>query len=434
MAVLEKGQRIKTTSGKELEVIEKLGEGGQGIVYKVNYDGRELALKWYFAHKLHNKEDFYDNIQENIKSGAPAKNFLWPIEITEITGGSFGYLMELRPKEYQDFSKFLLAKVRFASVDALINAGLSIVHGFRKLHNSGLSYQDLNDGNFFVNPQTGDVLICDNDNVAPYGASMGIAGKCRYMAPEVVVGKKKPDVHTDRFSLAVILYMLLFLNHPLEGARTLKAPCMTEEKEKEFFGVNPVFTWDAMNDTNRPVKGVHTNEIRLWPIFPKFIKDIFMKSFSQDMMTGKDIQHRVTEKEWQEAFVTLRGTLIKCSSCNELTFIDNEKNQCDCVNCDVTTPKYSTLKVKRYQVVLAPEQNLYACHTISDSDEFMVKTATVIVNKKDPTKVGLRNEGDTIWTAILPDGSTKTRAKGDVVPISKGIKIDFGSGSVGTIV
>ena len=292
----------------------------------------------------------------------------------------------------------------------------------------------MNDGNFFVNPQTGDVLICDNDNVAPYGTSMGIAGKCRYMAPEVVVGKKKPDVHTDRFSLAVILYMLLFLNHPLEGARTLKAPCMTEEKEKEFFGVNPVFTWDVTNDTNRPVKGVHTNEIRLWPMFPKFIKDIFMKSFSQDMMIGKDIEHRVTEKEWQEAFVTLRGALIKCSSCNELTFIDNEKNQWDCVNCDATMPKYSMLKVKRYQVVLAPAQNLYACHTTSDSDEFMVKTASVIVNKKDPTKVGIRNESDTIWTAILPDGSTKTRAKGDVVPISKGIKIDFGNGIEGTIV
>ena len=28
---------------------------------------------------------------------------------------------------------------------------------------------------------TGDVLICDNDNVAPYGTNLGIAGKCRYM-------------------------------------------------------------------------------------------------------------------------------------------------------------------------------------------------------------------------------------------------------------
>ena len=29
-----------------------------------------------------------------------------------------------------------------------------------------MSYQDLNDGNFFIDPQTGKVLICDNDNVA----------------------------------------------------------------------------------------------------------------------------------------------------------------------------------------------------------------------------------------------------------------------------
>ena len=58
------------------------------------------------------------------------------------------------------------------------------------------------------------MLICDNDNVAPYGDNLGIAGKCRYMAPEVVLGKKRPDLHTDRFSLAVVLYLLLFLNHP----------------------------------------------------------------------------------------------------------------------------------------------------------------------------------------------------------------------------
>lgn len=33
-------------------------------------------------------------------------------------------------------------------------------------------------------------MICDNDNVAPYGENLGIAGKCRYMAPEVVIGKR----------------------------------------------------------------------------------------------------------------------------------------------------------------------------------------------------------------------------------------------------
>ena len=56
MKEFQKGQRIKTVSGGELEVIQKLGEGGQGVVYKVNYNGKPLALKWYFGNKLNNAD------------------------------------------------------------------------------------------------------------------------------------------------------------------------------------------------------------------------------------------------------------------------------------------------------------------------------------------------------------------------------------------
>ena len=93
MKEFQKGQKIKTVSGGELEIIQKLGEGGQGVVYKVRYNGRELALKWYFSGKLNNAVKFYDNIQNNIKKGAPTPAFLWPLEITEYYEGSFGYLM-----------------------------------------------------------------------------------------------------------------------------------------------------------------------------------------------------------------------------------------------------------------------------------------------------------------------------------------------------
>lgn len=49
MKEFAKGQRIKVTSGGELEVIQKLGEGGQGVVYKVKYNGKELALNGILA-------------------------------------------------------------------------------------------------------------------------------------------------------------------------------------------------------------------------------------------------------------------------------------------------------------------------------------------------------------------------------------------------
>lgn len=432
MKEFQKGQRIKTVSGGELEVIQKLGEGGQGVVYKVNYNGKPLALKWYFGNKLNNADKFYRNIQNNIKQGTPTGAFLWPLEITEYFEGSFGYLMELRPPEYKDFSLFLLAKVHFANIEALINTALCITNGFRELHNRGYSYQDLNDGNFFVNPKTGDVLICDNDNVAPYGENLGIAGKCRYMAPEVVMGQKRPDSHTDRFSLAVVLYMLLFLNHPLEGKRTM-CPCLTEELERKFYGSDPVFVWDPANDANRPVRGVHTNEIKLWPLYPAFVRKTFEKAFSHEVMVGNDTTHRVIEKEWQEVFTTLRDLTIKCS-CGSETFIDPSQQSCRCINCGKSIERPPILKVKKYHAALAPGKKLYACHVQYDSDDFKEAKGEVISSRNNPSLLGLRNNSNNTWEAILPNGSSKGYPNGQVIKLGKGIKINFGNGNVAEVI
>lgn len=432
MKEFQKGQRIKTVSGGELEVIQKLGEGGQGVVYKVNYNGKPLALKWYFGNKLNNADKFYRNIQNNIKQGTPTGAFLWPLEITEYFEGSFGYLMELRPPEYKDFSLFLLAKVHFANIEALINTALCITNGFRELHNRGYSYQDLNDGNFFVNPKTGDVLICDNDNVAPYGENLGIAGKCRYMAPEVVMGQKRPDSHTDRFSLAVVLYMLLFLNHPLEGKRTM-CPCLTEELERKFYGSDPVFVWDPANDANRPVRGVHTNEIKLWPLYPAFVRKTFEKAFSHEVMVGNDTTHRVIEKEWQEVFTTLRDLTIKCS-CGSETFIDPSQQSCRCINCGKSIERPPILKVKKYHAALAPGKKLYACHVQYDSDDFKEAKGEIISSRNNPSLLGLRNDSNNTWEAILPNGSSKGYPNGQVIKLGKGIKINFGNGNVAEVI
>lgn len=432
MKEFQKGQRIKTVSGGELEVIQKLGEGGQGVVYKVNYNGKPLALKWYFGNKLNNADKFYRNIQNNIKQGTPTGAFLWPLEITEYFEGSFGYLMELRPPEYKDFSLFLLAKVHFANIEALINTALCITNGFRELHNRGYSYQDLNDGNFFVNPKTGDVLICDNDNVAPYGENLGIAGKCRYMAPEVVMGQKRPDSHTDRFSLAVVLYMLLFLNHPLEGKRTM-CPCLTEELERKFYGSDPVFVWDPANDANRPVRGVHTNEIKLWPLYPAFVRKTFEKAFSHEVMVGNDTTHRVIEKEWQEVFTTLRDLTIKCS-CGSETFIDPSQQSCRCINCGKSIERPPILKVKKYHAALAPGKKLYACHVQYDSDDFKEAKGEVISSRNNPSLLGLRNDSNNTWEAILPNGSSKGYPNSQVIKLGKGIKINFGNGNVAEVI
>ena len=202
---LKPNDKVTLTIGSQATVIKELGRGGQGIVYLVDLAGQKMALKWY-----HNKpsDAFYKNLDHNVNAKAPSDAFIWPEYLTVKERDSFGYIMKLRPNDYYEFGNYLLAKKQFKSFEALLASAMKICDGFMMLHRHGYSYQDLNDGNFFIHPETGDVLICDNDNVFPEGDNSGILGKARYMAPEVVTGKALPSKQTDRFSLSVVLFLL----------------------------------------------------------------------------------------------------------------------------------------------------------------------------------------------------------------------------------
>ena len=303
MALLKKNQQLTLTDGRQFTVVGKLGEGGQGIVYRIRFDdtGEEKALKWYFREKLREPYEFYSHLNENIKVGSPSAAFVWPEQLTEWSSDdSFGYTMRIFPANYQPFSKFLMAQTYFTGARALVNAGLNIVAAFEALHNKGYNYQDLNDGNFAIDPNTGDVLICDNDNVMGHGKYSGVLGKARYMAPEVVRGDKSPDRLTDRYSLAVILFMLLIGDHPLEGRKT-NVPALTGKYDRRFFGEEPLFIFDEDDRSNAPVDGLHRNAISFWNVFPSFVQKAFQISFSQDSLQKGE--RRLLERQWLNVLV-----------------------------------------------------------------------------------------------------------------------------------
>lgn len=327
MAELNKQSVVSLVSGKNATIIKEIGRGGQGIVYLVEIDGEQKALKWY----LNAPDDkFYRNLEHNIISGAPSDAFLWPEDLTEKQQGSYGYIMRLRPKNYYEFGNFLLAKVSFKSFSAMLSAAMKICNGFMMLHRFGYSYQDLNDGNFFIDPNSGDVLICDNDNVMPQGEKSGIMGKARYMAPEIVAGGI-PDKYSDRFSLSVILFMLFYVNHPFEGAKVVACPCMTENYEKRFYGSEAVFIYDPNDTSNLPVRGIHQNVIRRWPVMPKLLRDTFIQEFNQEKL--KNPNTRMIEQNWEKIISQVRDSLIVCQHCGEETFVDTSLLFSKCMNC-----------------------------------------------------------------------------------------------------
>lgn len=88
---LKKGQKIKLMDNRTVTVTDKIGQGGQGIVYKVRIDAtrEERALKWYFPDSMEDQNKFYENIRQNIQNGAPSPAFAWPEQMTERMNGTF---------------------------------------------------------------------------------------------------------------------------------------------------------------------------------------------------------------------------------------------------------------------------------------------------------------------------------------------------------
>lgn len=421
MGILKNGSVVKMKSGAEAEIIDEFGSGGQGTVYKVSYNGKIYALKWYYKDVFKGKErEFYLNLEENIQKGAPTKNFLWPIEITKVWNGMFGYIMDVRPSGYFELTDFFRAKVHFKSYSAQANAAINIIQAFRELHKSGYAYQDINNGNFFINPDNGEVLICDNDNVSPSGTNLGIVGKQRYMAPEIVTGKNAPDVDSDKFSLAVILFRLLCIDHPLEGRRSTP-PCMTKELERKYYGEEPVFVFDPQDDCNRPVQGADRNLKLFWPIYPEYLKELFVRAFSKEVMHLN--AQRILEKEWLDAFLKYKASIIKCPHCGEETFAFVQgDNVCIACNKMITIP--NAIKFSKETLPLYPGTKIMLWNVNSWKNDVETVLGEVIQNPKNKDLFGIKNLSDIIWKISLPNGEQKSVEKNKVVPIKKGFIID----------
>jgi len=442
MIELKIGDKVEMEYGGSAEVKKVLGSGGQGIVYLVDFNGMDYALKWYDVDKIKNPQAFRKNIDNNIKDGAPSEKFLWPKYLTkENPNGTFGYIMDLRPQGYDSFVDILntyrldideltgravKAPVQFSTLYSMVTAVINIVNAFRQLHRAGKSYQDLNDGGFFINVKTGDILVCDCDNIAPDGSNFGIGGKPGYMAPEVVRGIAKPNVQTDKYSLAVVLFKLLFRGDPMEGEKVVKDICLTEASELKHYGQQAIFVYDPEDASNRPVRGIHDNVIKFWRIYPEYIREAFTRSFTTGI---KEPNKRIIENEWQKLFIRLRSEIITCT-CGRTNFTSMFEKKDDvyyrCPKCgsDIVTMAFSN---RDYRIPLYVGSKFYECEVDPKSDNFENTAGELVENKLKPGMLGIKNDSENTWSVKMPDGKFYDIAPGKGFPLWKGLEIDFGA-------
>ncbi|WP_415310008.1 protein kinase domain-containing protein [Candidatus Nitrosocosmicus sp. FF01] len=451
---------------KELNLIcnieAELGSGTQGKVYSlITPNNSSLALKWYFP-SMATKEQ-YGILKSLIDIKSPSEKFLWPLALVENSEkDGFGYIMPLKDKRFKSFSLWLSRKID-PSFKVLLTACFEISQSFHLLHSKGFCYQDLSINNLYFDPHSGDIRIGDTDNIIINGSEKGnVIGTPKFMAPEIITGNQLPNTQTDLYSLAVLLFYILFLNHPLEGKaessiKSLDIPSMTK-----LYGTNPVFIFDPDDSSNFPDPIYHKNALIYWNIYPEFFKKLFTKSFTKGI---KDPQYgRVRETEWQIALLELRDSMYYCRKCGSENFLDpsfretlglsksstnlvNQDNLSSTIlqnlNCfknndDVTTCWNPTCKNinhkimyilidERKMIVLNHDTRLFLHHVdFSLGYDFTRIVAQITKHPHNDNLWGLKNLSDTTWKVETGNSSPIEVLPNQSLLLTPNTTINFG--------
>jgi len=305
---------------------------------------------------------------------------------------------------------------------------MELAQSFLVLHSAGLCYRDINLGNVFFDPTTGTALICDTDNVGIDGASTSeIAGSPFFSAPEVVRGEALPSTATDLFSLAVLLFLLLILHHPLEGRLTLDYEVFDHAADLALFGTDPRFIFDPDDPSNRPVPGLHDNATEFWPRFPPFLRALFITAFTDGLMRP---DARVAESIWRKAMARLRDAIVVCPDCDVESFYDEQAGTATCWHCGREIPLPPRFEVDAADPVFLVEGAVVTAHHVEKNFDFATRIAEVVAHPEDATLIGLRNLTRTPWTARVATGPPSVIEPERAVAIVDGLVIELSPGRI----
>jgi serine/threonine protein kinase/Tfp pilus assembly protein PilF len=236
-----------STFAGRYQVIEELGKGGMGRVYKV-FDTKineKVALKLIkpeIASDRETLERFSNEMKLARKIGH--RNVCRMFDLGEADGLHFLTMEYVHGEDL----KSMVRMSGTLSIGAVLSVGKQVADGLAEAHRLGIVHRDLKPQNVMID-KGGNAKIMDF-GIARSIREKGITGPSvmigtpEYMSPEQAEAKEV-DERSDIYSLGIILYEMATGHVPFEGETALSVAMKHKgEKPKDPRGLNPAISED----------------------------------------------------------------------------------------------------------------------------------------------------------------------------------------------
>ena len=247
------------------KILEKLGEGGMGVVYKAQDTklDRVVALKFLPEHLLCDEEAKRRFVHEaKAASALNHPNITTVHEIDEVEGECFIAMEYIDGKSIKD-----LVEEKGLSIQEILRIAIQTAEGLSKAHQKDIVHRDIKSDNIMLT-HDGLVKIMDFGLAKLKGVTKltktgSTLGTLHYMSPEQAQGEEV-DHRSDIFSFGVILYEMITGQLPFKGEH------------------EPAIIYSIMNETPEPLARYKAN-------VPEGLQRIVDKAMAKDR--GERYQH-----------------------------------------------------------------------------------------------------------------------------------------------
>jgi serine/threonine protein kinase/Tfp pilus assembly protein PilF len=231
-----------STFAGRYQIIEELGKGGMGRVYKV-FDTKikeKIALK-LIKPEIASDRETIERFSNELKLARKIrhKNVCGMFDIGEAEGAHFITMEYVGGEDL----KTMIRMSTGLTVGTVLSLGRQVCHGLAEAHSLGVVHRDLKPQNIIID-KGGNVKIMDFGiarSMREKGITGGgiIIGTPEYMSPEQTEAKEV-DQRSDIYSLGIILYEMATGRVPFEGETALSVAIKHKtEIPKDPKAINP---------------------------------------------------------------------------------------------------------------------------------------------------------------------------------------------------